>query len=60
MASFLSCRVFRLWQLLHSWRSLSGVNALSIAAGPSARVTSLSKRQFGCVVLGDRVCLMRL
>ena len=38
----LSCRVFRLWQLRHSQRRLSRVNARSIAAGPSARATSIA------------------
>ena len=31
----LSCLVLRLWQLRHSQRRLSSVNARSIAAGPS-------------------------
>ena len=41
-ASSLSCLVLRRWQSRHSQRRLSGVKALSIAAGPSARATSIA------------------
>ena len=40
-ASLRSCQVLRLWQLRHSQRRLSRVNARSITAGPSARATSI-------------------
>ena len=43
-ASLRSCRVLRRWQLRHSQRRLSGVNARSIAAGPSARATLIARR----------------
>ena len=37
-----SCRVLRLWQFRYSQRRLSGVNARSIAAGPSVLTTSIA------------------
>ena len=43
-ASLRSWRVLRRWQLRHSQRRLSGVNARSIAAGPSARATLIASR----------------
>ena len=41
-AKLRSCRVLRRWQLRHSQRRLSGVNARSTAAGPNARATSIA------------------
>ena len=43
-ASWRSWRVLRRWQLRHNQCRLSGVNALSIAAGPSARATPIARR----------------
>ena len=43
-ASLRSCLVFLLWQLRHKNLRFSGVNVLSIAAGPSARATSMARR----------------
>ena len=40
--SHLSCLVLRLWQPRQSQSRFSGVNARSIAAGPSARATSIA------------------